>query len=105
MAAAAAVLASILLLGGCAALVVWGIDQAEDEIDESAITRQQFDAIPPGATEAEVRLRLGAPLSEDSYSGPRLDCIYYAQKGEGLLGVDDFEFCFRNGVLVSKSLN
>jgi hypothetical protein len=99
---AAAIVGSILLLGGCALLLQSGIDAVEDEVDERAITKGQFDSIVPGDTESSVRIRLGKPLSEDTYANKDLECLYYAQRDEGLFGIDDFEFCFRDGVLVSK---
>lgn len=99
----AAVISAILLLGGCAALIAVGLDAAEDEIDERAITRAQFDSVKPGDSEASVRAELGKPLSEDSYRKRGLTCLGYAEKDEGLFGIDEFELCFRNGVLVSKS--
>ena len=70
-----------------------------------AITKAQYDLIDPGTPESVVRARLGEPLSEESFRRRRLDCVYYAQKDEGLFGIDDFEFCFRDGVLVSKSFD
>lgn len=100
---AAACVAVLLFLGGCAALIVVGVNEVEDEIDERAITKQQFDLIDPGTPESVVRARLGEPLSEESFNRPRVECIYYAQKDEGLFGIDDFQFCFRDGVLDSKS--
>ena len=104
-AVAAACVAVLLFLGGCAVLVVVGLDKAEDEIDENAITKQQYDLIDVGTPESVVRARLGEPLSEETAKRPPLNCVYYAQKDEGLLGIDDFEFCFRGGVVVSKSFN
>jgi Protein of unknown function (DUF2510) len=100
---AAACLAILLTLGGCAALVVVGLNEAEDEIDETAITKEQYDLIDLGTPESVVRARLGDPLSEESFNRPPVECIYYAQKDEGVFGIDDFQFCFRNGVLDSKS--
>jgi outer membrane protein assembly factor BamE (lipoprotein component of BamABCDE complex) len=102
---AAACLSVVLLLGGCAALVVVGVNAIEDEIDETAITKAQYDLIEPGTPESVVRARLGDPLSEESFKRGRLDCIYYAQQDEGLFSIDDFRFCFRDGVLVSKSFD
>lgn len=102
---AAACVAVLLFLGGCAALIVVGVNEIEDEIDERAITKAEYDLIEPGTPESVVRARLGEPLSEESYRRPPLDCVYYAQKDEGLFAIDDFEFCFRNGVLVSKAFN
>jgi hypothetical protein len=98
----AAIVGSILLLGGCAVLIAVGIDAVDDEIDERAITKGQFDSIMPGDTESSVRIRLGKPLSEDTYANTELECLYYAEKGGGILSIDDFELCFRKGVLVSK---
>jgi hypothetical protein len=99
---AGSILACILLMGGCALLLQSGIDAVEDEVDERAITKGQFDSIVPGDTETSVRIRLGKPLSEDTYANKELECLYYGEKGEGLFGIDDFEFCFRDGALVSK---
>jgi hypothetical protein len=102
---AGSIVAVILLLGGCGLLIAGAIDEVGDEIDEDSITRAQFDSVQPGDTEASVRKRLGDPLSEDTFAGKNLECIYYAQKDEGLFGLDDFELCFRNGLLVRKSFN
>ena len=99
---AAAIVGCILLLGGCALLLQAGIDAVEDEVDERAITKGQFDSMVPGDTESSVRIRLGKPLSEDTYANKDLECLYYAEKGGGLLSIDNFELCFRDGVLVSK---
>ena len=85
--------------------MIVGLDKAEDEIDENAITKAQYDLIDTGTPESVVRARLGEPLSEESFGRRRLTCIHYAQKDEGLLGIDDFEFCFRDGVLFSKTFD
>ena len=98
-------MAVLLLLGGCAALIVVGVNEVEDEIDRAAITKAQYDLIDPGTPESVVRARLGDPISEESFNSPAVDCIYYAQKDEGLFGIDDFQFCFRDGVLDSKSFD
>ena len=100
---AASCVAVVLVLGGCAALIAVGINAAEDEIDEDAITKEQYDLIDPGTPESVVRARLGDPISEESFNKPPVECIYYAQKDEGLFGIDDFQFCFRDGVLDSKT--
>jgi hypothetical protein len=100
-----ACIAVIALLGGCAALIAVGIEAAEDELDENAITRQQFQEIEPGASEASVRARLGEPSSEEELGRPRVNCIYDSQEGEGLSGLDDFQLCFAGGVLSSKSID
>ena len=102
---AAACLAVLLLLGGCAALIVVGVNEVEDEIDERAIAKAEYDLIEPGTPESVVRARLGEPLSEESFRRRQLECVYYAQEDEGLFGIDDFQFCFRNGVVVSKSFD
>lgn len=100
---AASLVTIVLLLGGCAALIAIGLDAAKDEIDERAITRAEFDAVKPGDSEAAVRAQLGKPLSEDSLRKRNLTCLQYAEKGEGVFGLDEFELCFRDGVLVRKS--
>lgn len=101
----AACLAGILLLGGCAVLVGVALNEAKDEIDESAITRAQYESIQLGVSERSVRARLGDPLSEESFNRPRLDCLYYARDDGGILDSWDFEFCFRGDVLYSKSVH
>ncbi len=100
---AAACLAIIVTVGGCAALVVVGPQRGRGRDRRDAITKAQYDLIDPGTPESVVRARLGDPLSEESFNRPRVDCIYYAQRDEGLFGIDDFQFCFRDGVLDSKS--
>jgi hypothetical protein len=100
-AVAAACVSVILLLGGCGLLIAAAIDEAEDEIDEDAITREQFDSIGIGSTEASVRLRLGSP-SDSTVKRGRVRCTYYSEKDEGLSGFENFEFCFRKGLLYAK---
>jgi hypothetical protein len=100
------VLASVILIAGCAALVAGGANEVQKESDETAITHAQFRAVEKGSTRAAVEADLGTPSdvqeSEISGFGETLesDCIYYNRKGE-LLSM--YQFCFDNGKLTSKA--
>ncbi len=102
---AAACAAAILLLGGCGLLIALGINAANDEIDKRSITRAQFNAIEPGQTEASVRAELGRPTSEKTFGQPPTHCIDYPQHDDGLFGLGEYRFCFRDGVLVRKAVD
>lgn len=102
---AAACVAVILLLGGCAVLFGLAVEKAGEELEDVGITRSQFNAVEPGASEASVRAQLGRPISTEELSTPGVKCIYYPQSGEGIVGLDDFQFCFKDGVLSSKRLD
>jgi Protein of unknown function (DUF2510) len=102
---AASCLAILLLLGGCAALIVVGVNEAEDEIGEYAITKAQYDLVEPGTPESVLRARLGEPISEDSFKRGRIECIYYPEEDGGLFDIESFQFCFRNELLISKSFD
>lgn len=102
-AVAAACVTVLAGLGGCAVLAGLALEEAQEEIEEDAITRSQYESVEVGDREAEVRARLGDPLGEESFSHPDLECLYYAQKDEGFSGIDDYRLCFRDGLLHSKS--
>jgi len=99
---AGACVAAILLLGGCAVLIGLAVEEADEELDELGITPRQYRSIGPGTSERKVRDELGEPAFEDTLTSPALECLYYPEKGEGLLGIENYEFCFRNGRLYSK---
>jgi hypothetical protein len=99
---AGAVVALLLLLGGCGLLVTAVIDEVDDEIDERSITQAEFRSVPLGASEAQVRADLGPPIRE-SETRRGGECLYYAREGEGLFDINDFKLCFRDGALESKS--
>ncbi len=95
---AAAIL--VLGIGGCGACVAIGINAAEDELDDTAISQRQFDSVERGATRDEIEARFGDPYLTDSDDG--LECLTYPERGEGLFELAYFDFCFREGRLVSK---
>lgn len=100
---AASCLAVILLLGGCVALIGLAVEEAGDEIDKRSITRTEFNSIEPGQSEASVRAELGKPTREKEFGQPPTRCTYYPQREDGLLGLDEYRFCFQNGGLVRKA--
>lgn len=102
---AAACLAGLLLLGGCAALVGFGLDRLGDELDTTAISRREFNSIQLGSTQASVERRLGEPFDtrrlEEEPQG-RVTCLTYNRGDEGLFELDTYELCFADGRLYSK---
>jgi hypothetical protein len=100
---AAACVAGVLLLGGCAALIVAGVNEVEEEQDAYEITREQFDSIQSGATRSSVEASLGEPYETDRFeeSGLQVTCLYYPEKGEDVFS-EMIEFCFVGGRLDSK---
>jgi hypothetical protein len=104
---AAGIGASLLFLGGCATLIVLGVNEAEEEVDETSISRAQFESIPIGASRGEVERRLGDfwnQRREESVGGDRLQCIYYNEEGSSVFDDErEFGFCFIGGELVSKT--
>lgn len=92
-------LACVILIGGCAALIGGAANEVQEESDRSAITRQQYREVRTGDTKAEVEAKLGEPTSANEFSTDveGLDqpvgssCIYYGRKGELLAG---YQFCF-----------
>ena len=99
---AGGIVACLLLLGGCGLLIKAAVDKASDEIDKRAITQAEFESVKPGESEDSVRRRLGDPTSEKTFGNPSRTCIQYPQKGDGLLGLDEYRLCFVGGVLVFK---
>lgn len=107
----AILVAGLLLIGGCVALIGGAADQAGKELDKDqkqhAITKAQYDSLKTNAaTKADVVGRYGAPDSSDEFEAKDVggsDCIYYNDKG-GEVG-DFFQLCFdkAGGNLESKS--
>lgn len=100
------ILAVVLLIAGCTALLSAGVSEAQSESDKTAITRAEYEAVKKGSSRAEVEATLGKPSdvqeSEiqslgETYSS---DCIYYNQEGE-LTSL--YQFCFDNDKLSSKA--
>ncbi len=92
-------LASVLLIGGCVALIGGAANEVQKESDKSAITPAQYRSIDTGMARDAVEDRLGAPTNESEYSTEiegfdepiGSSCIYYNRKGE-LLSL--YQFCF-----------
>jgi hypothetical protein len=93
------VLACVVLIAGCAALISGGVDEAQKDSDRTAVTREQYRQVKTGDKKSEVESRLGEPSSADEFSTEidGLDkpvgssCIYYGRKGELIAG---YQFCF-----------
>jgi uncharacterized protein DUF2510 len=98
--AALIVASGLLLLGGCGGCFVIGAAVLSNEFEDQSITRAEFASVGPGTTRPEVEDRFGDPI--DTYHSRGHLCINYYEKDQGILGFDFFEFCFDNGVLVSK---
>jgi hypothetical protein len=97
---ASAVVACLLFVGGCALLIAAAVDEVGDELDETAITREEFDSIAIGTSRAAVEARLGRPFERsDNRAG---SCLHYNEEGESVLGVSTFRFCFDAAGLRSK---
>lgn len=108
---AAICLAGLVLTVGCALLIGGAVNSVNKEANKHAITKAQFDSIAQGTSEAEVKKTLGDPADrqqfeqQDAFNNQPQgsSCIYYAKKGEDLLGFPSFQFCFTEGNLDSKN--
>lgn len=100
---AAACVAGVIFLGGCAALIVAGVNEVEEEQDDYEITREQFDSVGFGAGIGAVEQRLGEPYETDTFDedGEDVTCLYYPEAGEDVFS-ELIEFCFVDGRLDSK---
>jgi hypothetical protein len=104
-------LGGCLLIAGCVALLAAGVNEAENEQDEHAITLAQFREVERGSSESEVRQQLGVdPGDAQKFENEGLpgeavrgSCIYYNEKGKGLGEGRFFQFCFDNDRLTSKN--
>ncbi|MGH2941914.1 MAG: hypothetical protein ACRDLN_03945 [Solirubrobacteraceae bacterium] len=106
------VLGCTVLIAGCAALIGAGVDGAQRDSDETAITSAQYgNALVGGVTRSEIEADFGTPRSSDEIKTSGIDgipqsgfsqqCIYYSRKGE-LASL--FQFCFDgDGRLRSKA--
>lgn len=92
-------LACVILIGGCAALIGGAANEVQEESDRTAITREQYRQVKTGDTRDEVENALGEPSSANEFSTEidGLDdpvgssCIYYGRKGELIAA---YQFCF-----------
>jgi hypothetical protein len=98
--AAICVAALLLLIGGCGACAVIGINLADDELERHSITRGEFAEVQLGTPQAAVERTLGEPVTRERIGGRR--CISYDDQDVGLLEGGFFQFCFENGLLASK---
>lgn len=107
------ILAIVLLVVGCSALLSSGIDQAEEDQKKKGITLQEFRAVKQGTRQTQVVADLGKPESAQEFESqiPELEdkpsrssCIYYPEKGQALLEGRSFQLCFDGGKLTGKNV-
>jgi hypothetical protein len=91
-----AVAALLLTVGGCAACVAV---VAEDSDVQNGISREEYDALAPGATQSAVERDLGEPYGESEEANGRT-CIYYYE--DDFFSDREFGICFRDGTLIRK---
>lgn len=104
------IVAVILLIVGCGALVGTSVDQAvKDTQSKNAITAEQFRSINIGDSEQSIIDRFGEPESRQNSETKKVfgegtdtsSCVYYNKKDGELL--DSYQLCFTNGKLDSKN--
>lgn len=95
---AAILIASTLLIGGCAALLGGAANEASKELDKEskrhAITPKQYSGVALGDTRASIEKKFGEPESTDSTEAQGMGkqtCIYYKKRGH-LASL--YQFCF-----------
>jgi hypothetical protein len=92
---------AIALLAACLVIASCG-DGDGDETTRSTVTADQFEQIPLGVAEGEIRYELGHPVEVRDADGR--SCLDYPEsKGDGIGRPRMFRFCFRNGELVAKA--
>lgn len=100
------VLGVVLLIAGCALLIGVGVNEAQKEEQEHAISRAQYESIKNGTPQSEVEDELGAPADAQDFDVkglPDSSCIYYHEQDDDLASGAFFQFCFDGGKLSSKS--
>ena len=103
-----------VLIGGCSAILIGAANEAvndlNDEQQQHAITRADYNALSIGMTEEEVRQSTGkAPEDRQNFESEgflndepeKSSCIYY-NKADGEF-LDTYQLCFDNGKLTSKN--
>lgn len=93
------ILAVVLLVAGCAALIGGAANEVQKGSDRTAITQEQYRQVKTGDRKSDVEAALGEPKSADEFSTDieGLDkpvgssCIFYGRKGEIAAG---YQFCF-----------
>lgn len=105
-------LAGVVMIVGCAALLGTAANEVQEDSDKTAITLQQYGSAKVGqATRSRIEADFGKPRSSDEIQAegvagiPESDfsqsCIYFSRKGQ-LASL--FQFCFDgNGKLRSKA--
>jgi hypothetical protein len=103
-------LGGALLIAGCVALIAGGVNEAEKEQNETAITRTEFRSVKLGIRRSAVERRLGQPGDAQEFeneglpgSAVKSSCIYYNEKDKSLGEGSFFQFCFDNGRLTGKN--
>lgn len=107
------VLGCTVLIVGCVALIGAGIDEAQDESDEAAITQADYASVKTGAqgnTRKRLIDRFGEPAQQHEFETEGItpddpigsECIYYNREGE-LAAL--YQFCIdaQTGRVESKS--
>jgi len=109
------ILAVVVLIAACAALVSSGVQEAQNESDRTAITPEQYREVGRGTTRDELVEDFGEPQSQQQVDQdlPQeardavpegeedLECVYYGRRGQ-LAKL--YQFCFDgNGRFESKS--
>ncbi len=61
-------IASVLLIGGCVAIIGAGVDEAQKQSDLTAITPAEYQSIKTGTKRSTVEARLGKPQSRNEFS-------------------------------------
>jgi hypothetical protein len=107
------VLGAVVLIGGCVALISAGVDEANEEQKAKGITIAEFRAVELGSARVAVIRSLGKPESAQQFENAGIEgidntsskssCIYYPQKGKGILEGKSFQLCFTNGKLDAKN--
>lgn len=105
-------LAGVVMIVGCVALIGTAANEVQKDSDKTAITLEQYGSAKIGeATRSQIVADFGEPRSSDEIQAegvagiPESDfsqsCIYYSRKGE-LASI--FQLCFRgDGKLRSKA--
>lgn len=104
------IVGGLVLIGGCVAIIGGAVDEAEDEAQEHAITRSEFNSIGQGATQSAVEKQLGDPEDSQEFEqrfGKKAQgssCIYYNEEGQDLFEGESYQLCFTDGKLDSKNV-
>lgn len=105
-------LAGVVMIVGCVALIGSAANEVQKDSDKTAITIEQYGSAKVGqATRSQIEADFGKPRSSSDIQAegvagiPESDfsqaCVYYSRKGE-LASI--FQFCFDgNGKLRSKA--